>query len=213
MTIWSAPDVAYLLDDHLKQARLELLADHRLRLNVEDNDGEDPGFVAELIVDKLEAAARAGFDAVEASLRAAAAQYLGEKALPVHAVRETVAEACKRIVPPARPRLEKVDPSIIPPSVIGGLFATALLILSFTLWAQALIGGVLYAVAALISVGVGVGVTKLINANAARRRAQLINEWPARVCRHYTSTLREGTAYYEHVIRTFARGGTFIPWR
>ena len=213
MTIWSAPDVAYLLDDHLKQARVELLADHRLKLGVEDNGGEDPGFVAELIVDKLEAAAQAGFDAVEASLRATASQYLGEKSLPVQAVRDTLEEACVRLVPPARPRLEKVEIGLVPPTLIGGLVATALLILVFSLWTLSILNGPLYVVGALASVGVGVGVTKLILAKSARRRAQLINEWPVRVCRHYSSTLGDGTAYYEHVVRTFARGGTLIPWR
>lgn len=213
MTIWSAPDVAYLLDDHLKQARVELLADHRLKLRAEGNEGEDPGFVAELIVDKLAAAAQAGFDAIEASLRAEAARYLGEKGLPVQAVRDTLEEARVRLVPPARPRLEKVEIGIVPLAVVGGFVATVPLILVFALWTLALIGGGLYFLGSLLSVGVGVVITKVLRAKTARRREQLINEWPARVCRHYTSTLSDGTAYYEYVVRTFARGGTLIPWR
>lgn len=213
MTIWSAPDVAYLLDDHLKQARMELLADHRLKLRAEGNDGEDPGFVAELIVDKLAAAAQAGFDAVEASLRAEASHFLGDKGLPVNAVRETLVEARVRLVPPARPRLEKVELGIIPPALVGGLASTALLILVFGLWTLSILNGPLYLIGALASVGAGVVLTKYIRAKSARRREQLINEWPARVCRHYSSTLGDGTAYYEHVVRTFARGGTLIPWR
>lgn len=213
MTIWSAPDVAYLLDDHLKQARMELLADHRLKLRAEGNEGEDPGFVAELIVDKLAAAAQAGFDAVEASLRAEASRYLGDRGLPVQGVRETLQEARVRLVPPARPRLEKVEMGLIPAALIGGLAATALLILMFALWTIAVLGNGLYVIGALASVGIGVGITRLVRARSARRREQLINEWPARVCRHYASTLGDGTAYYEHVVRTFARGGTLIPWR
>lgn len=213
MTIWSAPDVKYLLDDHLKQARLELLADHRLKLVAEDGGGEEPGFVAELIVDKLEAAAQAGFDAVEASLRAVASQHLGDRGLAVEEVRGALAEACARLVPPKRPQLEKVALGIVPPALVGGMVSAALLVLVFALWTLGKLTGVWYLAAALAAVAAGYAVTRWILAKTARRRAQLIEEWPSRVCRHYAAALAEGTAYYEHVVRTAARRGVLIPWR
>lgn len=214
MTIWSAPDVHYLLDDHLKRARIELLSDYRLKVKAEDDGGgEDPGFVAELIVDKLEAAARAGFDAVEASLKASASEYLDGKGLGAAAIRETLANACVRIVPPRRPRLEKVELGVIPNGLTAGILASAGLIAVFGLYVTGLFGMAAYLAGSLLSIGAGYALHRYLSNAAARHRAQLIDEWPARVCRHYSRALQEGAAYYEHVVRTAARGGTLIPWR
>ena len=214
MTIWTAPEVAYLLEDQLVRARRELATDSRLQRRAEDDGrGEDPGFVAELIVDKLEAAALAGFDAVEASLRASASGYLAERGLSVLQVRSTLASAAERLTPARRPRLEKVEMAIIPGGAVGGMAGAAGLVASFSLWQFGFASALTGAILAAASIALGVGVQQALRAQAARHRARLIDEWPARVSRHYSSALREGTAYYEYVVRTVARGGTLIPWR
>lgn len=213
MTIWSAPDFEHLLDQHLRLARLELLADHRLHLRAEDDGGEDPGFVAELIVDKLEAAARAGFDAVEASLRASAAEHLRSKGLGVDAVRAGLEQSAERLVPPKRPRLERVERNAVPQGFYAGLVATALIILVFSLWTLGILGFPLYAVLTVASVGVSYALYRFLLSREAQLRRKLIDEWPARVARHYGDALREGVTYYEYVVRTLARGGVLIPWR
>lgn len=214
MTIWSAPDVAYLLEEQLQRASRELAGDSRLQKKVEDDGrGEDPGFVAELIVDKLEAAALAGFDAVEASLRASASGYLAGRGLSVLQVRSTLASAAERLVPPRRPRLEKVELSTIPPWVIAGMAGAGGLDAALSLCQFGLVSTLTGAVLALASLGLAIGVYQMLRYQSARHRAHLIDEWPARVSRHYSSALRDGTAYYEYVVRTVARGGTLIPWR
>lgn len=213
MNIWSAPDIRYLLDDHLKQARLELLSDSRLKLKAEDDGGEDPGFVAELIVDKLEAAAQAGFDAIEASLRASASEHLAARGLGVLQVRAALANACERLVPPKRPQLEKVEIGGVPAAFIAGMLSAAGIILAFMLHQLGDVDMVGQFGIIAGSIVAGYAVYRWRRAAVARRRVQLIEEWPIRVVRHYGSTLSDATAYYEHVVRTAARGGTLIPWR
>jgi len=213
MTIWSAPDFHHILDQHLRLARLELLADHRLHLRAEDDGGEDPGFVAELIVDKLEAAARAGFGAVEASLRVSASEHLRSRDLGVEAVRAALDKAAERLVPPKRPRLERVEMGVIPLGFNAGLVAAALIILVFSLWTLGILSFPLYLVGTLASVGVGYAIYRFLLTRESQLRRKLIDEWPTRVARHYGDALRDGVTYYEYVIRTIARGGVLIPWR
>lgn len=213
MKIWSAPDFHHILDQHLRLARLELLADHRLHLRAEDDGGEDPGFVAELIVDKLEAAARAGFDAVEASLRASASEHLRSRDLAVESARASLEKAAERLVPPKRPRLERVETTLVPLGFNAGLVATALIIFVFSLWTLGILSFPLYLAGTVASVAVGYGIYRVLLTREALLRRKLIDEWPTRVARHYGDALREGVSYYEYVVRTSARGGVLIPWR
>ena len=213
MSIWSAPDFHHILDQHLRLARLELLADHRLHVCAKEDSGEDPGFVAELIVDKLEASARAGFDAVEASLRVSASEHLRSRDLAVEAARTALEKAAERLVPPKRPRLERIEMSVLPLGLNAGIVAAALVILVFSLWTLGILSFFMYLIATLASVGVGYGIYRFMLSREAKLRRKLIDEWPTRVARHYGDALRDGVTYYEYVVRTSARGGVLIPWR
>jgi len=212
MSLWTSPPLKHLLDERLQRARLELMEDHRLRPQVEGT-ADSPAFAHELIAEKLGSAARLGFDAIEASLRASASDYLAARGLSAEAIRDALQLAGAPLLEPPDPRIGHLHDSGISETVVAGIAYTAWVILCGAFWVLNPALMPYTALAIVLGLIPAALLTRYLAARAEHTRRNLANELPVRLCRLYSETLMKAVDHYEYVVRTIARGGLLLPRR
>ncbi|MCC6142511.1 MAG: hypothetical protein IT368_01770 [Candidatus Hydrogenedentes bacterium] len=202
---WTAPSVDHLLEQRLQAARLELMEDRRIQGAVEKKGSESIRFIADLIRGKIDAAARNGFGAAEASLRLDASDFLTGRGYDVEVIRRELRAAAEpMLTPPAAPVAAEKD-AFLTPVRAAGLFFLLWLVAAGILW-QALN---LYWLWLVLIVGAGAlpmaGIHSYLSGNAAIMKKALVSELPAVLCRHYMRVLHAAVGDYEVRVNELGR--------
>lgn len=202
---WEAPDVVHVLEHRLKTARLELMEDPRIKNAHEAKSDESVQFLAQLIEEKMAAAARVGLDATEASLRLWATDALLTAGVPLEIVRERLDRAGRPFLHPAPP-----ENACIPRIGLQPVTAAAILLLTWT--AVCIAAWLVYTfhpIFCVVAVAAGsipaVGVHAWKEGRLAMIKQKLVGEMPSRMARHYMDLLRRSVAEYEREVESIAR--------
>lgn len=201
---WRAPDITSLLEDRLKQARMDVLADARL------NTRESFGFssqattqtLLELIEGRIAAAADSGFAAVQASLRLDASRHLQSRQVPLNAAREVLEEADRTLTPPALPPRPQCEDLRLSPTVLSALVFVAWTLVALLLWLPLRFPPLVLAV--LVALG-GIPATIAKNQIESQRfsaQASRLREYPPLLCRHYVEALRHAIKLHERCVNS-----------
>lgn len=196
---WHAPDYTDVLEDRLRQARLDLLEDPRLIRGVQGGSALSQDLIERVIREKLGSAAMDGFEAIEASLRLAAQEYYASHSLERDPAAGLLEAPEGQLVPPPLP---PKSPAQQPP---GLSFATGIAFAGFLLLGFALYLLFSLSLLALVFLAILAVVPALILQNRLKRRAQspreqLLDEYPAEICRHYVQGLQEKVNDYEQAV-------------
>lgn len=205
---WTAPDVVHILEQRLRTARLELMEDPRIRNAHEAQSRESINFLVQLVEEKVAAAARAGLEAVEASLRLAATDALLAESVPVETVRRRLEDAGRPLLRPARPETAALARLGWAPRAWTGLFLAVWLAAVLGAWAVYRFAGVW----CVLLVGAGAFPATLLyvwrDSRLAALKRETVGDLPSRTVRHYMDLVRAGVVEYARAVERIAREET-----
>jgi hypothetical protein len=202
---WTAPPVDHLLEQRLQAARLELMEDRRIQGAVDKKATESLRFIAELICGKIDAAARNGLGAAEASLRLDASEYLTAQGLNVEMIRTELKSAAEGLLNPPAPPPDTEKESFMTPFVSAAFFFVLWTVAAIVLW-QALSLHWLWLVLIIGAGGVPMlAIHAYLNGTAAIMKKALVSELPAVLCRHYMRVIHTAVGEYELRVNELAR--------
>jgi len=194
---WSAPQLPHILEERLQTARIELMEDQRVAGAANNALAESQAFVSELIEKKLAAAAHAGLDAVEASLRVEASDKLLEAGMELEAVREALAKAGEVFQSPTPFRRSTLAEVALSPLILAGITLCGWMLLIMALWLALRFHPLVLAILAAFGAAPTLAVKKWREQTLAAMRKKMVGELPARICRHYVQVFEEATKSYE----------------
>jgi len=202
---WEAPDVVHVLELRLKTARLELMEDPRIKNAHEARSDEPLRFLAQLIEEKMAAAARFGLEAAEASLRLWATDALLAAGVPLEITRERLELAGRQLLHPPAPVNAGPPRAGLRPGVAAALVLGAWTLACVAAWLVYSLHPLFCAVA----VGAGgipaVGVHGWKDGRLATMKQQLAGEMPSSMARHYMDVLRKSVEEYGREVEAIAR--------
>lgn len=202
---WTSPELLHILDERLQQARIELMDDQRVAGALSNSHAESQMFIAELIEKKLAAAAHAGLDAVEASLRVEATDALLAAGMELEEVREALQKAGAPLHQPAGIRRSTLAEVAFSPIVLAALTLCACMILVLALWAALRFSPILLGLLVALCVAPALAVKKWREQSLAAMRKKVAGELPARICRHYAQVYEEAVRSYEDAVNTLLK--------
>lgn len=192
-------EYADVMEQQLKAARLDLLEDGRLTAGHGAGGEAALETVAQLIRDKMEAAARYGYEGMESSLRPEAQDRLLASGLDIEFCRHTLDAAAQCLHPGAVPRPIPAAPGPPPNLIAGGVLAGGAVV-AIGLYAIFRFPPVvlMLLVAAAIIPAVLVRGAKLTRNAASRDR--FLHEYPGELCRHYVQETATRLKDYEQIL-------------
>lgn len=202
---WTAPPLQHLLESRLRDARLELFADGRLTDAL--SDGITPQFPTQLIEEKLAAAAKAGLDAIEASLRLSAAEALNACGIDPEQSRTALRSAGERLRDSAQAAQVSL-PKIPSPILIALAILGAAWLVDILLYLGGELGQSAFFLLLLLEVPVALVVGFAITRERTRQHRRALNELPARICRQYIEHFSAALAQYEQSVESLMKTGT-----
>jgi len=193
---WQAPQLEHLVDDRLRRLRLELLEDPK----IVDDDAPAASPAKHLIrhiEERFAAEARAGFDAVESSLRLDATERLLDDGHPAGQVNAALKKAARHFASPPRPDRLNIEEPAVTPGLAAGLVFAAWTVGVLMVWVATGFPGFVLAVAMAAGLLPAWAVHKAWRKREMALKSEIIHEYPVRICRHYMHRLRASVAAYE----------------
>lgn len=194
---FQAPALRPLVEERLRRARLELMEDSRIDGAARGRSDESPGFVLQIVEEKLAAAARGGYEAAAASLRVEASDWLRQHGQPMQSVRDALRQAEGALKVPGRPASMNL-PGWLPQPMIAAS-VTFFLLSAVVLIAWGVLNITPLAVAGLVAIaGVPALAAKAgVEHVATALKKHVAREYPARLCRLYLDA-------FDRAVNTYA---------
>ncbi|MBI2425876.1 MAG: hypothetical protein HYV27_23830 [Candidatus Hydrogenedentes bacterium] len=198
--------VAHLLDKRLQEARLELLEDRRISTIPDTQEGDSVAFVRTLVEEKLSTAARRSFEAVEATLRVQAAEFLTRHEMGAERQRSVLHEAAAQLLTEDAAQREVDDGPDFRPTAVAAWLLVAWALFAL-IWGYSADLGALIVLALIVSGGMAATLLRrFLVAESARRKKRLASELPARLCRLYQQELEMAVRAYAAVLNRAVDG-------
>ncbi len=208
---WNPPQYNHLIEEPLQSARVELLNDSRVHQAMQRTGSEAEHFLQQLLDEKLFAAATAGLDAVESSLRVEATEVLLNNGHKASAIREIVKELGNPFFTPPAYMLNKSARADIPPLVGAILFFAITTLLSFTVFFFYELNTMTLVLFIACSIMPAYLIKDRAEKRAALRIQSGVREYPALICRHYLQIYEEAYENYRNGIQDKLAGSRETP--